>query len=52
MRALGAVVNGPDGVSARLSGVVIDIDHEKRLEDAVKIRENIFARSWIRSRMR
>jgi two-component system sensor kinase FixL len=42
VRALGAVINGSDGEPARLSGVVIDIDHEKRLEDAVRIRERHF----------
>jgi two-component system, LuxR family, sensor kinase FixL len=42
VRALGAVVNGPDGGPARLSGVVIDIDREKRLEDAVRTREEHF----------
>jgi two-component system sensor kinase FixL len=42
VRALGAVVNGPDGGPARLSGVVIDIDREKRLEDAVRTRESHF----------
>jgi two-component system sensor kinase FixL len=42
VRALGAVVDGPDGAPARLSGVMIDIDREKRLEDAVRIRERHF----------
>jgi two-component system sensor kinase FixL len=42
VRTLGAVVNGPDGGPARLSGVVIDIDREKRLEDAVRTRERHF----------
>jgi len=42
VRALGAVINGPDGAPARLSGVMIDIDREKRLEDAVRIRERHF----------
>ena len=42
VRALGAVVNGTDGAPARLSGVVIDIDREKRLEDAVRTREMHF----------
>jgi two-component system sensor kinase FixL len=42
VRALGAVVNGPDGGPARLSGVMIDIDREKRLEDAVRTRESHF----------
>jgi len=42
VRALGAIVNGPDGKHARLSGVMIDIDREKRLEDAVRTRERHF----------
>ncbi len=42
VRALGTVVNGSDGAPARLIGVVIDIDHEKRLEDAVRVREKHF----------
>jgi two-component system, LuxR family, sensor kinase FixL len=42
VRALGAIVNGPDGGPARLSGVMIDIDREKRLEDAVRTRERHF----------
>ena len=42
VRAMGAVVNGSDGAPARLSGVVIDIDREKRLEDAVRVRERHF----------
>jgi two-component system sensor kinase FixL len=42
VRALGAVVNGPDGNHARLSGVMIDVDREKRLEHAVRTRESHF----------
>jgi two-component system sensor kinase FixL len=42
VRALGAIVDGPDGKPARLSGVMIDIDREKRLEDAVRTRERHF----------
>lgn len=42
VRALGAVVNDPDGRPARLSGVMMNIDREKRLEDAVKTREMHF----------
>jgi two-component system sensor kinase FixL len=42
VRALGAIVNGPNGDPARLSGVMIDIDREKRLEDAVRTRESHF----------
>ena len=42
VRAVGATINGPNGAPARLSGVMIDIDREKRLEDAVRIRERHF----------
>ena len=42
VRALGAVVDGPAGAPARLSGVMIDVDREKRLEDAVRTRERHF----------
>jgi two-component system sensor kinase FixL len=42
VRALGAIVNGPDGGPARLSGIMIDIDHEKRLEDDLRTRERHF----------
>jgi two-component system sensor kinase FixL len=42
VRALGAIVNGPDGEPARLSGIVLDIDNEKRLEEAVTTREGHF----------
>jgi two-component system sensor kinase FixL len=42
VRALGAIVDGPDGKPARLSGVMIDIDREKRLEDSVRARERHF----------
>jgi two-component system sensor kinase FixL len=35
-------VNGPDGEPARLSGIVLDIDNEKRLEDALRTREGHF----------
>src|SRR4051794_29835662 len=42
VRALGAIVAGPDGAPARLSGVMIDIDHEKRLEDDLRTRERHF----------
>src|SRR3954463_12030635 len=34
VRARAAIVNGPDGEPARLSGIVLDIDEEKRLEAA------------------
>lgn len=39
VRALGAIVNGADGEPVRLSGIVLDIDNEKRLEDALRTRE-------------
>lgn len=42
VRALGAVVNSADGGPARLSGIMIDIDHEKRLEDDLRTRERHF----------
>jgi len=42
VRALGAVISGPHGAPVRLSGVMIDIDREKRLEDAVRTRERHF----------
>ncbi|MBA2402330.1 MAG: PAS domain S-box protein [Bradyrhizobium sp.] len=42
VRALGAIVAGPDGGPARLSGVMIDIDNEKRLEDELRTRESHF----------
>lgn len=42
VRALGAIVNDADGSPARLSGIVIDVDNEKRLEDALRTREGHF----------
>jgi two-component system, LuxR family, sensor kinase FixL len=42
VRALGAIVNDAEGQPARLSGIVIDIDKEKRLEDALRISERHF----------
>jgi two-component system sensor kinase FixL len=42
VRALAAIVNGPDGEPARLSGIVLDIDEEKRLEAALRTREGHF----------
>src|SRR4051812_25724412 len=39
IRALGAVVSDADGTPSRLSGIMLDIDNEKRLEDALKTRE-------------
>ena len=52
VRAVGTTINGPDGAPARLSGIMIDINHEKRLEDDVRTASGTFARSSIRSRMR
>ena len=42
VRALGAIVADSDGAPARLSGVMIDIDREKRLEDELRTRERHF----------
>lgn len=42
VRMLGAVVNDAAGNPARLSGIVLDIDNEKRIEEALRIRENHF----------
>jgi two-component system sensor kinase FixL len=42
VRAVATTVNGPDGAPARLSGVMVDINREKRLEDAVRTREQHF----------
>ena len=42
VRAVGTTVNGPDGAPARLSGVMVDINREKLLEDAVRTREQHF----------
>jgi two-component system, LuxR family, sensor kinase FixL len=42
VRALGAIVAGADGVPSRLSGIMIDIDREKRLEDELRTRESHF----------
>src|SRR3954451_88975 len=42
VRAVGTTINGPDGAPARLSGVMIDINHEKRLEDDVRTSERHF----------
>ncbi|WMT73450.1 sensor protein FixL [Bradyrhizobium sp. Ash2021] len=42
VRTLGAIVNGADGEPARLSGIVLDIDNEKRVEDALRTRERHF----------
>jgi two-component system, LuxR family, sensor kinase FixL len=39
VRTLGAIVTDAQGKPARLSGIVLDIDHEKRLDDALKTRE-------------
>jgi two-component system sensor kinase FixL len=42
VRAVGTIINGPDGAPARLSGIVVDINREKLLEDVVKTREQHF----------
>jgi two-component system sensor kinase FixL len=42
VRALGAIVNDAEGEPARLSGIVLDIDNEKRLEEALRTRERHF----------
>ena len=42
VRAVGTTINGPDGAPARLSGIMIDINREKRLEDTVGTRERHF----------
>src|SRR6478752_4214211 len=42
VRAVGTTINGPDGAPVRLSGIVIDINHEKLLEDTVRTRERHF----------
>jgi len=42
VRALGTTVDGPDGAPARLSGIMVDITREKRLEDTVRMRERHF----------
>jgi two-component system sensor kinase FixL len=42
VRTLGAIVTDAEGTPVRLSGIVLDIDHEKRIDDALKIRERHF----------
>ena len=42
MRAVGTIIDDADGAPARLSGIVIDIDHEKLLEDTVRTRGRHF----------
>jgi two-component system sensor kinase FixL len=42
VRALGRTINGPDGAPARLSGIMLDINREKRLEETVRMRERHF----------
>jgi two-component system sensor kinase FixL len=42
VRTLGAIVTDTQGKPARLSGIVLDIDREKRLDDALKTRERHF----------
>lgn len=39
VRARGGIVTDKDGVPRRLSGVVLDIDDQKRLEEALRARE-------------
>jgi two-component system, LuxR family, sensor kinase FixL len=39
VRALAAIVDDDEGKPSRLSGIVLDIDNEKRLEDALRTRE-------------
>ena len=43
VRAVGTIIDDADGAPARLSGIVIDIDHEKLLEDTVRTREQAFS---------
>lgn len=43
VRTLGAIVTDAQGKPARLSGIVLDIDNEKRLDDALKTRERHFS---------
>jgi two-component system sensor kinase FixL len=42
VRALGTTINGADGTPARLSGIMLDINREKRLEEVVTTRERHF----------
>src|SRR6266566_490444 len=42
VRTLGAIVSDGHDTPARLSGIVLDIDNEKQLEDALKTREQHF----------
>ena len=42
VRAVGTIIDDADGAPARLSGIVIDINHEKLLEDTVRTRERHF----------
>jgi two-component system sensor kinase FixL len=42
VRAVGTIINGPNGAPARFSGIVIDINREKLLEDTVTTRERHF----------
>src|SRR5207253_463470 len=42
VRTPGAIVTDAQGKPARLSGIVLDIDNEKRLDDALKVRERHF----------
>ncbi|RTL50681.1 MAG: PAS domain S-box protein [Bradyrhizobiaceae bacterium] len=40
LRMLGTIVKDARGVAAQLSGIVLDIDNEKRIEEALRIRES------------
>jgi two-component system sensor kinase FixL len=42
VRAVGTTITDPDGAPARVSGIVIDINREKLLEDTVRTRERHF----------
>lgn len=42
VRMLGAIVKDAAGNPVRASGIVLDIDNEKRIEEALRIRENHF----------
>jgi two-component system, LuxR family, sensor kinase FixL len=52
VRAVGTTINGPDGVPARLSGIMIDINPRNASRKRSGRGRGTFARFWIRSRMR